>query len=114
MTPHRLDPGLRHVRGVGTPPPDEPDAALLAQFARTGDEAAFAGLVRRHGPMVLGLCRRLLADTHAADDAFQATFLVLAQKARRLRDPDRLGPWLFGVARRVALKVRARGERRRE
>src|SRR5262245_25042301 len=103
MTPHRLDPILRHVRGVGgSPSDDQTDTALLAAFARTGDEAAFAALVCRHGPMVLGLCRRLLTDTHAADDAFQATFLVLATKARRLRDPGRLGPWLYSVSRRVA------------
>jgi RNA polymerase sigma factor (sigma-70 family) len=115
MTPHRLDPVLRHVRGVGGPPADDqPDAALLVDFARTGDEGAFAVLVRRHGPMVLGVCRRLLADTHAAEDAFQATFLLLAKKARWLRHPDRLGPWLYGVAKRVALKARSTASRRRE
>jgi len=68
---------------------------LLARFAATGDEAAFAVLVRRHGPMIFGLCRRLILDHHAAEDAFQATFLLLAKKARWLRQPDRLGPWLY-------------------
>jgi RNA polymerase sigma factor (sigma-70 family) len=115
MTPHRLDPVLRHVRDVGGPPADDqPDAALLAAFARTRDKTAFAVLVRRYGPMVLGVCRRLLGDLHTADDTFQATFLLLATKARHLRDPNRLGPWLYGVARRVALKARAAVSRRRE
>jgi RNA polymerase sigma factor (sigma-70 family) len=115
MTPNRLEPVLRHVRTLGGDPvADCPDAVLLARFAAGCDEAAFAVLVRRHGPMVLGLCRRLLADHHAAEDAFQATFLLLARKARRLRRPDRLGPWLYGVARRVAIKARSAAYRRRE
>src|SRR4051794_26827642 len=114
MTPHGLDPVIRHIRAVGGAADDPPDAALLSRFSATGDEAAFAELVRRHGPMVLGVCRRLLADAHAADDAFQATFLVLARKAGRLRRPDLLGPWLYGVARRVAAKARAAAARRRE
>src|SRR4051794_19599915 len=113
MTPHGLDPVIRHIRAVGGAADDPPDAALLSRFSATGDEAAFAELVRRHGPMVLGVCRRLLADAHAADDAFQATFLVLARKAGRLRRPDLLGPWLYGVARRVAAKARAAAARRR-
>jgi RNA polymerase sigma factor (sigma-70 family) len=115
MTPHRLNPVLRHVRSIGgDPTADLPDAVLLARFAATGDEAAFAVLVRRHGPMIFGVCRRLILDHHAAEDAFQATFLLLAKKARWLRQPERLGPWLYGVARRVALKVRAKANRRRE
>ncbi len=115
MTPHRLNPVLRHLRSLGgNPVADLPDAVLLARFAATGDEAAFEVLVRRYGPMVLGLCRRLLADVHAAEDAFQATFLLLVKKARWLRQPDRLGPWLYGVARRVALKARSAANRRRE
>jgi RNA polymerase sigma factor (sigma-70 family) len=91
-----------------------PDAVLLAQFAADSDEAAFAVLVRRHGPMVLGVCRRLLGDVHSAEDAFQATFLLLAKKAPGLRRPDQLGPWLYGVARRVAFKARSATIRRRE
>src|SRR6185436_3529834 len=77
------------------------------------DERAFAALVRRHGPMVLGVCRRVLRDPHAADDAFQATFLLLVRKARSLRRPDLLGPWLYGVAQRTALKNRTLTLRRR-
>jgi RNA polymerase sigma factor (sigma-70 family) len=87
------------------------DGALLASYAG-GDEEAFEALVARHGPMVQGVCRRILGP-HDAEDAFQATFLVLARKAGQLRDADRLGPWLYGVARRVAGKARTRAARRR-
>ncbi len=80
---------------------------LLERFAADRDEAAFEALVSRHGPMVLGTCRRMLADPHDVEDAFQATFLVLARKAGSIRDADRLGPWLHGVARRVAARSRA-------
>jgi RNA polymerase sigma factor (sigma-70 family) len=83
------------------------DAELLDRFVRRKDEAAFAALLERHGPMVLGVCRRLLQDSHAADDAFQATFLIFLQKARSLRDPASLGNWLYGVAYRVARRARA-------
>ena len=89
------------------------DAELLARFARgRGDlsaEAAFAVLVDRHGPMVLGVCRRITGDWHAADDAFQAVFLILARKAHavRLGADDSLGRWLYGVSLRVARRARA-------
>jgi RNA polymerase sigma factor (sigma-70 family) len=84
----------------------EPDRALLARYAG-GDPAAFGALLDRHGPLVLGACKRVLgAASPLADDAFQATFLVLAKKASRLRDPDALPGWLFGVARRVAAAAR--------
>ncbi len=89
------------------------DGALLAEFLAGGDESAFETIVARHGPMVLGVCRRLLGDPHDADDAFQATFLVLVRKAGQIRDADRLGPWLYGVATRVATKARARDVRRK-
>jgi RNA polymerase sigma factor (sigma-70 family) len=77
------------------------------------DEAAFAAIVARHGPMVLGVCRQLLGDHHDAEDAFQAVFLVLARKARSIRDPDGLYAWLYGVALRTARKTRARLDRRK-
>jgi RNA polymerase sigma factor (sigma-70 family) len=77
------------------------------------DEAAFAAIVARHGSMVLGVCRQLLGDHHHAEDAFQAVFLVLARQARSIREPDRLGPWLYGVALRTARKARGRIDRRR-
>jgi RNA polymerase sigma factor (sigma-70 family) len=96
----------------GTLPPG--DGALLECFLAESDETAFEAIVARHGSMVLGVCRRLLRDPHDADDAFQATFLVLVKKARSLRDADRLGPWLYGVATRVATKARAREAKRRE
>src|SRR5690348_15855505 len=115
MPLHRFSPVLRHIRAVsGGAADDLPDPLLLDLFLRHGDEAAFAALVRRHGPMVLGVCRRHLGDLHAAEDAFQATFLLLVRKARSLRRPDRLGPWLYGVARRTAAKARALASRRRE
>jgi RNA polymerase sigma factor (sigma-70 family) len=88
------------------------DGQLLERFIRRGDETAFTALVRRHGPMVLGVCRRVLRDLHEAEDAFQATFLLLVRKAGSLRQPDLLGPWLHGVARRTALKARTLATRR--
>ncbi|MHB1557259.1 MAG: sigma-70 family RNA polymerase sigma factor [Isosphaeraceae bacterium] len=95
------------------------DAELLARFVRREDaessEAAFAMLVDRHGPMVLGVCRRMLGDFHDAADAFQAVFLVLARKAPSVRVEDSLGRWLHGVSVRVARRARAvaRAERER-
>src|SRR5262249_45381111 len=95
-------------------PRDCSDRELLERFAAGGDEAAFAALVERHGQMVLGVCRRILNDWQDAEDAFQATFLVLARKAPSLDRPDALANWLYGVAYRTAAKARARAARRRE
>jgi RNA polymerase sigma factor (sigma-70 family) len=89
------------------------DGELVRQFVARRDEAAFAALVRRHGPMVLGVCRRTLGDRHDAEDAFQATFLVLARKAAAVRPPGRVGNWLYGVACRTARKARAAAVARR-
>src|SRR5262249_31440010 len=88
------------------------DRELLLRFARGGDEAAFALLVRRYGSLVLGVCRRVLHDSADADDAFQATFLVLARKAGSISQPAKLGNWLSGVACGVARKARANEARR--
>jgi RNA polymerase sigma factor (sigma-70 family) len=88
------------------------DGELLDRFARQHDDGAFAELLHRHGPMVLALCRGVLRDTHQAADAFQATFLVLVQKAGSIRDAATLGNWLYGVARRVATRTRAGNNRR--
>src|SRR5206468_6148933 len=70
-------------------------------------------LVRRYGPVVLGVCRRVLGDVHDADDAFQATFLVFVRKAGSVRPRAMVGPWLYGVATRTALKARAAGADRK-
>src|SRR3954447_19520614 len=73
------------------------EGQLLERFLQRRDEAAFEALVTRHGPMILGVCRGLLPDPNDAEDAFQATFLVLVRRAGSIRDRDRLGPWLYGV-----------------
>ena len=89
------------------------EGQLLGRFAADRDEASFTALVAIHGPMVLGVCRRVLSGSDDADDAFQATFLVLARKAGSIRRPDLLGPWLHGVARRVSVRIRSQAARRR-
>jgi RNA polymerase sigma factor (sigma-70 family) len=89
------------------------DRQLLDSFVTGRDFGAFRQLVSSHGPSVLRVCRGVLHDPHEADDAFQATFLVLVRKAPSIQDPDKLGAWLRGVAYRTALRARARGVRRR-
>jgi RNA polymerase sigma factor (sigma-70 family) len=96
----------RSIAGLG-------EVQLLERFVERRDDSAFAALVSRHGPMVLGVCRRLLADPLDVEDAFQATFLVLVRRAGSLRERDRLAPWLFGVARKVATRARVDLARRR-
>jgi RNA polymerase sigma factor (sigma-70 family) len=93
------------------------DRELIERFNRQRDaigEAAFAALVARHGPMVMHVCRQLVADQHHAEDTFQAVFLVLARKARSIRDPDLLSNWLYGVALRTAKKARGQIAHRRK
>ncbi len=88
------------------------ESQLLERFLAGGDPAAFEAILGRHGPMVLGVCRRLLDDPNDVDDAFQATFLLLVRKGRSIRNRDDVGTWLHGVARRVAIRARV-GDRRR-
>ncbi len=92
--------------------PTEPDAALLRRFADGRDDAAFAELVRRYGRLVWGQCRHLLPSEADADDAFQATFVALAKSAAKIRDTNKLGPWLHGVAYRVCRNARRVAARR--
>jgi RNA polymerase sigma factor (sigma-70 family) len=92
------------------------DVQLLARYAARRDraaEVAFEALVRRHGPMVLRVCHQVLGDRHTAEDAFQATFLILARRAGSIRQPELLGNWLHGVALRTAREARMRDDRRR-
>jgi RNA polymerase sigma factor (sigma-70 family) len=93
------------------------DGQLLERFRTSGDaaaELAFAALVERHGPMVLGVCRKIVRDEHESEDVFQATFLVLATKRRSLWVKDSLGPWLHRVACRIAVRAKLASQRRRE
>jgi RNA polymerase sigma factor (sigma-70 family) len=90
------------------------DGQLLALFVRHRDGDAFAALLRRHGPMVMGVCRRVLLNQHDAEDAFQATFLIFARKASSVNAQDSIGGWLYRVAVRTALGARARNARRRD
>lgn len=88
------------------------DAQLLQEYLRHREEAALAALVRRHGPMVWGVCRRILSNYHDAEDAFQAAFLVFVRKAASIASPELLANWLYGVALQTALKARATSAKR--
>ena len=83
------------------------DGELLSAFIERRDSSAFTELVRRHGSMVLGVCHRVLRHTQDAEDAFQATFLVLARKAASISPPNAVGNWLYGVAHQTAIRARA-------
>src|SRR5215471_11104919 len=114
MASGQLTPVLRFLRALALAHSgDTPDAELLDRFATRRDADAFTAILRRHGPMVLGVCKRLLPNTHDAEDAFQATFLVLVRRAHSLSTPELLGNWLYGVAYRTALKAKADAARRR-
>jgi RNA polymerase sigma factor (sigma-70 family) len=105
---------LHQLRRLADPDGAEPlsDARLLRLFIGQRSEDAFTAIVRRHGPLVLRTCRQLLTNTHDADDAFQATFLVLARKAEAIGRGDLLAGWLYGVAHRIAVRVRVQTARR--
>ena len=94
-----VDPGT--LAGLSEP-------QVLARFVDRGDPVAFEAIVVRYGPMVLAVCRGILRDANDVDDAFQATFVTLIRKAAGLKQPERLGPWLYGVAYRVAVRARRR------
>jgi RNA polymerase sigma factor (sigma-70 family) len=91
---------------------DASDLQLVGAFAAGGGEAAFAALLRRHGPLVLGVCRRILRNEHDAEDVFQATFLLLARRAGSIRKQESVGSWLHGVAHRLAVRVKSQSARR--
>jgi RNA polymerase sigma factor (sigma-70 family) len=116
MTTSRMEPLIHHLRrtvlrldGAGLT-----DGQLLESFIANRDEAAFEALVRRHGSMVLGVSRRILGNQHDAEDAFQATFLVLVRKAASVSPREMVGNWLYGVAHTTALRAKAAKARRRE
>src|SRR3984893_1922542 len=89
------------------------DGQLLEDYIRRRDQAALAALVRRHGPMVWSVCRRLLRNYHDAEDAFQAVFLVLVRKAASVVPREMVANWLHGVAHQTALKARATAAKRK-
>src|SRR5262249_13580878 len=106
MTAGPLSTVVQYLRSVRPLETRDRDANLVARFADAHDDMAFAEIVRRHGPLVFGLCRQVTGDTHLAEDAFQATFLVLARRAASIRRHSALGAWLHRVAYRVALRAR--------
>jgi len=114
MPSGQLGTVLRHLRRLvgGRPHADLQDAELLDQFVARRDMAAFEAIVQRYGRVVLGVCRRVLADEHDAEDAFQATFLVFARRAPLIRNQASVGSWLCGTAYRIASKARTSAVRR--
>jgi RNA polymerase sigma factor (sigma-70 family) len=115
MATAQLGTLLRHIHKLAVTPEARQgtDRQLLDDFAVRRDEAAFAALVVRHGPMVLRVCRRVLHHEQDAEDAFQATFLVLARHTGSIRKREALASWLYGVAQRTAMKARRTAARRR-
>src|SRR6476469_9756425 len=109
MTARPLNAVLRALADSG--PPDT-DADLLRRFVATRDDEAFGRLVKRHGRLVWAVCRHLSRSDAEADDAFQATFLVLFRNAAKIRDAGRLSAWLHGVAYRVCARARRAAQRR--
>ena len=114
MAKGQLGSVLRYIHRIAAATGREAtDRELLARFGGAGDEQAFAALVERHGRLVLGVCRRILHDVEDAEDAFQATFLVLARKARSVRWQDSVSNWLYETACRLASEIKVKSARRR-
>src|SRR5438552_5570446 len=115
MATAQLDTLLRHIRKLAAAGglPQRSDRQLLDDFSDHRDETAFAALLARHGPMVLRVCRRALNHEQDAEDAFQATFLVLARHIGSIRKREALAGWLHGVAYRTAMKTKRSAARRR-
>src|SRR5438093_9049398 len=115
MAKEQMQSVIDHIRGlvVARDAVGLADNALVERFLTRRDEAAFEALVRRHGPMVLGVCRRILRNSHDAEDAFQATFLVFVHKAASIAKRELLGNWLYGVAYHTARAARMAAGRRR-
>jgi RNA polymerase sigma factor (sigma-70 family) len=115
MPASQLNEVMRYLRRLTTPPGADglSDGELLRRFVAGRDETAFKVLLCRHGPMVLGVCRRLLGNDADAEDAFQAVFLILARRAASLRHHGPVGGWLHGVAHNTAIKARAMRSKRR-
>ena len=109
MPPSAMSEIIRQLRNTALSERAElTDAQLLDCFVTCREPAAVAALVQRHGSMVWGVCRRILHNCHDAEDAFQATFLVLVRKAASIRSRAKVANWLYGVAHQTALKARAR------
>src|SRR5579864_6399732 len=114
MATSQMSDVIQHLRRTVLLPDEAglTDGQLLNVFTSRREESALAVLVRRHGPMVWGVCRRILRNDHDAEDAFQATFLVLVRKAASIRPREMVGNWLYGVAHRTALKAKAMAAKR--
>jgi RNA polymerase sigma factor (sigma-70 family) len=116
MSSGQLKTVVKHIHKLAGEPEGAGanDAQLVERFVDRHEEEAFAALVQRHGPMVMGVCRRVLQNVHDAEDAFQAVFFIMAQRARSLRQPQALGCWLHEVAVRTSLRARSRALTRRQ
>src|SRR6516164_1569915 len=113
MATSQMNRVIQHLRSVVGDGAEMTDERLLEDYISHRDNVAFAALVRRHGPMVWGVCRRVLRNHHDAEDAFQATFLVLVRKAASISSRELLANWLYGVAHQTALKASAAAGKRK-